>query len=157
MVFERLGPSLYDFLRRNGYKPFPLAMVSRQLRGSCTAHVVPRACLPARLRHPPPCSPAVAPQGADVCVAAAGERSPAVQVPAILADPLSLAPLFASFLQAQSFARQLLESVAFMHELQLVHTDLKPGYSQGWRARGGSACRGAAAPASWRSLLQLVG
>ncbi|KAL4440678.1 hypothetical protein ABPG77_000387 [Micractinium sp. CCAP 211/92] len=53
MVFERLGPSLYDFLRRNGYKPFPLAM-------------------------------------------------------------------------AQAFARQLLESVAFMHELQLVHTDLKP-------------------------------
>ncbi|KAL4457537.1 hypothetical protein ABPG75_012402 [Micractinium tetrahymenae] len=53
MVFERLGPSLYDFLRRNGYKPFPLAM-------------------------------------------------------------------------AQAFARQLLQSVAFMHELQLVHTDLKP-------------------------------
>lgn len=53
MVFERLGPSLYDFLRRNGYKPFPLAM-------------------------------------------------------------------------AQAFARQLLESLAFMHELHLVHTDLKP-------------------------------
>ncbi|KAI7843948.1 hypothetical protein COHA_002486 [Chlorella ohadii] len=53
MVFERLGPSLYDFLRRNAYRPFPLAM-------------------------------------------------------------------------AQAFARQLLESVAFMHELQLVHTDLKP-------------------------------
>lgn len=29
--------------------------------------------------------------------------------------------------QAQAFTRQLLESVAFMHELQLVHTDLKPG------------------------------
>ena len=27
MVFERLGPSLYDILRKNGYKPFPLAMV----------------------------------------------------------------------------------------------------------------------------------
>lgn len=27
MVFERLGPSLYDFLRRNAYRPFPLAMV----------------------------------------------------------------------------------------------------------------------------------
>lgn len=33
MVFERLGPSLYDFLRRNGYKPFPLAMVNGQLAG----------------------------------------------------------------------------------------------------------------------------
>lgn len=29
MVFERLGPSLYDILRRNGYKPFPFYMVSR--------------------------------------------------------------------------------------------------------------------------------
>jgi hypothetical protein len=28
MVFERLGPSLYDILRRNGYKPFPFYMVS---------------------------------------------------------------------------------------------------------------------------------
>ncbi|EFN58884.1 hypothetical protein CHLNCDRAFT_140792 [Chlorella variabilis] len=54
MVFERLGPSLYDILRKNGYKPFPLAM-------------------------------------------------------------------------AQAFARQLLQSVSFMHDLQLVHTDLKPG------------------------------
>ena len=27
MVFERLGPSLYDVLRRNGYKAFPIAMV----------------------------------------------------------------------------------------------------------------------------------
>lgn len=27
MVFERLGPSLYDFLRRNSYRAFPLAMV----------------------------------------------------------------------------------------------------------------------------------
>jgi len=31
MVFERLGPSLYDILRRNGYKPFPLAMVRASL------------------------------------------------------------------------------------------------------------------------------
>ncbi|KAI8462996.1 MAG: kinase-like domain-containing protein [Monoraphidium minutum] len=53
MVFEKLGPSLYDFLRRNDYQPFPLAVV-------------------------------------------------------------------------QSVARQLLEAVAFMHELRLVHTDLKP-------------------------------
>lgn len=27
MVFEKLGPSLYDFLRRNEYQPFPLALV----------------------------------------------------------------------------------------------------------------------------------
>lgn len=53
MVFERLGPSLYDILRRNGYKPFP-------------------------------------------------------------------------FYMAQAFAKQLLESVAYMHETGLVHTDLKP-------------------------------
>lgn len=56
--------------------------------------------------------------------------------------------------QAQAFARQLLESVAFMHDLQLVHTDLKPGvWGQeligGWarfagRPRGvpPAACRG---------------
>ncbi|GAB4820827.1 hypothetical protein N2152v2_007873 [Parachlorella kessleri] len=53
MVFERLGLSLYDFLRRNSYRPFPLEV-------------------------------------------------------------------------ARSFTRQLLESVAFMHSLGLVHTDLKP-------------------------------
>jgi dual-specificity kinase len=27
MVFEKLGPSLYDFLRRNNYQPFPIAVV----------------------------------------------------------------------------------------------------------------------------------
>lgn len=27
MVFERLGPSIYDYLRKNSYKPFPLAIV----------------------------------------------------------------------------------------------------------------------------------
>lgn len=53
MVFERLGPSLYDFLRKNNYKPFSVDM-------------------------------------------------------------------------ARDFARQLLESVAYMHELTLIHTDLKP-------------------------------
>ena len=53
MVFERLGPSLFDFLRKNGYKPFPLAV-------------------------------------------------------------------------ARAFTRQMLEAVAFMHDLALVHTDLKP-------------------------------
>ena len=52
MVFEKLGPSLYDFLRRNEYQPFPMAVV-------------------------------------------------------------------------QAIARQLLEAVAYMHELRLVHTDLK--------------------------------
>lgn len=36
MVFERLGPSLYDCLRRNAYKPFPLPMVSRV--GNTTQH-----------------------------------------------------------------------------------------------------------------------
>lgn len=40
-------------------------------------------------------------------------------------------------MQAQAFARQLLESVAFMHELQLVHTDLKPGgWKHNWFAQG---------------------
>ena len=33
MVFERLGPSLYDCLRRNNYRPFPLDMVSTGGRG----------------------------------------------------------------------------------------------------------------------------
>jgi hypothetical protein len=38
MVFERLGPSLYDVLRRNGYKPFPLPMVRCLHRiGRCPA------------------------------------------------------------------------------------------------------------------------
>jgi dual-specificity kinase len=42
MVFEKLGPSLYDFLRRNDYQPFPLAVVQVRgalvgVRGNCTA------------------------------------------------------------------------------------------------------------------------
>ncbi|KAL8152649.1 hypothetical protein V2J09_010409 [Rumex salicifolius] len=53
IVFERLGPSLYDFLRKNSFRSFPIDLV-------------------------------------------------------------------------REFARQLLESVAFMHDLRLVHTDLKP-------------------------------
>lgn len=52
-VFEKLGPSLFDFLRKNEYRPFPIDLV-------------------------------------------------------------------------QDFSRQLLEGVAYMHELRLVHTDLKP-------------------------------
>lgn len=53
MVFEKLGPSLYDFLRKNRYRPFPMAYV-------------------------------------------------------------------------RSFGLQLIESVAYLHTLSLVHTDLKP-------------------------------
>ncbi|XP_020260293.1 serine/threonine-protein kinase AFC2-like isoform X2 [Asparagus officinalis] len=53
IVFEKLGPSLYDFLRKNGYRPFPIDLV-------------------------------------------------------------------------RELGRQLLESIAFMHDLHLVHTDLKP-------------------------------
>ncbi|CAI0441288.1 unnamed protein product [Linum tenue] len=53
IVFEKLGPSLYDFLKRNKYCPFPVDLV-------------------------------------------------------------------------REFGRQLLESVAYMHDLQLIHTDLKP-------------------------------
>ncbi|XP_010254141.1 PREDICTED: serine/threonine-protein kinase AFC3 isoform X2 [Nelumbo nucifera] len=53
IVFERLGPSLFDFLRRNKYCPFPVDLV-------------------------------------------------------------------------REFGRQLLESVAYMHDLRLIHTDLKP-------------------------------
>uniref|UniRef100_A0A061RJ98 Dual-specificity kinase n=1 Tax=Tetraselmis sp. GSL018 TaxID=582737 RepID=A0A061RJ98_9CHLO len=53
MVFEKLGPSLFDFLRKNRYRPFPLAFVRR-------------------------------------------------------------------------FAEQLIEAVAYLHRLSLVHTDLKP-------------------------------
>jgi len=53
IVFEKLGPSLYDFLRKNKYSPFPIDLV-------------------------------------------------------------------------REVGRQLLESVAYMHELKLVHTDLKP-------------------------------
>eukprot|EP00798_Chlamydomonas_sp_ICE-L_P023287 gene23287-30523_t len=52
-VFEKLGPSLFDLLRRNRYEPLPIRLV-------------------------------------------------------------------------QDIARQLIESVAFMHELSLIHTDLKP-------------------------------
>ncbi|XP_008807470.2 serine/threonine-protein kinase AFC2 isoform X1 [Phoenix dactylifera] len=53
IVFEKLGPSLYDFLRKNGYRPFPIDLV-------------------------------------------------------------------------RELGRQLLESVAYMHDLHLIHTDLKP-------------------------------
>ncbi|OMO91001.1 hypothetical protein COLO4_18711 [Corchorus olitorius] len=52
-VFEKLGPSLFDFLKRNKYNPFPVDLV-------------------------------------------------------------------------REFGRQLLESVAYMHDLHLIHTDLKP-------------------------------
>uniref|UniRef100_A0A1D1YD73 dual-specificity kinase n=1 Tax=Anthurium amnicola TaxID=1678845 RepID=A0A1D1YD73_9ARAE len=53
IVFERLGPSLYDFLRKNNYRSFPVDLV-------------------------------------------------------------------------RELGRQLLECVAFMHDLKLIHTDLKP-------------------------------
>ncbi|KAL7177573.1 hypothetical protein ACSBR2_030850 [Camellia fascicularis] len=53
IVFEKLGPSLYDFLCKNSYRSFPTDLV-------------------------------------------------------------------------REFNRQLLESVAFMHDLRLIHTDLKP-------------------------------
>ncbi|KAL8142441.1 hypothetical protein V2J09_015473 [Rumex salicifolius] len=53
IVFEMLGPSLFDFLRRNNYRPFPVDLV-------------------------------------------------------------------------REIGRQLLECVAFMHDLHLIHTDLKP-------------------------------
>jgi len=53
IVCERLGPSLYDFLRKNNYRPFSVDLV-------------------------------------------------------------------------REFGRQLLESVAYMHDLTLIHTDLKP-------------------------------
>ncbi|KAK1286275.1 Serine/threonine-protein kinase AFC1 [Acorus calamus] len=53
IVFEKLGPSLYDFLRKNSYRSFPIDLV-------------------------------------------------------------------------RDLGRQLLESVAFMHDLRLIHTDLKP-------------------------------
>ncbi|XWS17749.1 hypothetical protein CRYUN_Cryun33cG0094100 [Craigia yunnanensis] len=53
IVFEKLGPSLFDFLKRNKYCPFPVDLV-------------------------------------------------------------------------WEFGRQLLESVAYMHDLRLIHTDLKP-------------------------------
>ncbi|XP_031261085.1 serine/threonine-protein kinase AFC3 isoform X2 [Pistacia vera] len=53
IVFEKLGPSLFDFLKRNKYGPFPVDLV-------------------------------------------------------------------------REFGRQLLESVAYMHDLRLIHTDLKP-------------------------------
>ncbi|KAG6772722.1 hypothetical protein D5086_013827 [Populus alba] len=53
IVFEKLGPSLFDFLKRNKYSPFPVDLV-------------------------------------------------------------------------REFGRQLLEAVAYMHDLRLIHTDLKP-------------------------------
>lgn len=43
-VFEKLGPSLYDFLRRNEYQPLPLALVqvrrANRLRCMCTIRLV---------------------------------------------------------------------------------------------------------------------
>ncbi|KAJ3675302.1 hypothetical protein LUZ60_004344 [Juncus effusus] len=53
IVFEKLGPSLFDFLRKNNYRSFPIDLV-------------------------------------------------------------------------RDFASQLLQSIAFMHEMRLIHTDLKP-------------------------------
>ncbi|KAH9323496.1 hypothetical protein KI387_018135, partial [Taxus chinensis] len=53
IVFEKLGPSLYDYLRKNSYRPLPIDLV-------------------------------------------------------------------------QEIGKQLLESIAYMHDLKLVHTDLKP-------------------------------
>jgi hypothetical protein len=38
MVFEKLGPSLYDYLRRNEYQPLPLALVQVGLVGGVCAH-----------------------------------------------------------------------------------------------------------------------
>jgi len=52
-VFEKLGPSLFDFMRKNEYRPFPIDLV-------------------------------------------------------------------------QEFSRQLIQAVAYLHDLHLVHTDLKP-------------------------------
>jgi dual-specificity kinase len=52
-VFEKLGPSLFDFMRKNEYRPFPIDLV-------------------------------------------------------------------------QEFTRQLVQAVAYLHNLRLVHTDLKP-------------------------------
>lgn len=34
-VFEKLGPSLYDYLRRNEYQPLPLGLVQVRGRGVC--------------------------------------------------------------------------------------------------------------------------
>eukprot|EP00882_Tetradesmus_deserticola_P027325 GHRQ01030217.1.p1 GENE.GHRQ01030217.1~~GHRQ01030217.1.p1 ORF type:complete len:179 (-),score=43.30 GHRQ01030217.1:171-707(-) len=50
-VFEKLGPSLYDFLRRNEYQPLPLALV--QVRSPVAAglglhHVCLHGCLQGR-------------------------------------------------------------------------------------------------------------
>uniref|UniRef100_A0A7S3VIQ8 Protein kinase domain-containing protein n=2 Tax=Dunaliella tertiolecta TaxID=3047 RepID=A0A7S3VIQ8_DUNTE len=53
MVFEKLGPSLFDFMRKNEYRPFPIDLV-------------------------------------------------------------------------QEFSKQLIQAVAYLHDLHLVHTDLKP-------------------------------
>ena len=54
MVFERLGLSLYDFMRKNAYKPFPLAMVRApaclQTRGR---HSTARALRRAAQQRPP--------------------------------------------------------------------------------------------------------
>jgi len=44
-VFEKLGPSLFDFLRRNDYQPFPMPVV-RELAAqvSCCANLVTSCC-----------------------------------------------------------------------------------------------------------------
>jgi hypothetical protein len=84
MVFEKLGPSLFDFLRRNGYKPFALVMVrcfhSLDMLGALppayTAHTESAPICKAK---PPPTHPLLTcsyahPAGARHCAAAVGER-----------------------------------------------------------------------------------
>ncbi len=96
MVFEKLGLSLYDFLKKNSYRPFHLDLVS-------TDTIVTE------------CTSLSAFAGLSFSLGLQRDsryHSSCLKV-------MSLA-------QVRSFGRQLLESISYLHDLNLIHTDLKP-------------------------------
>ena len=95
MVFEKLGLSLYDFLRKNSYRPFHINLVRIDL-DSCLMTMLERGFGKFIILAQPLCSCACS-SSSEACLK-----------------------------QVRSFGRQLLESVAYLHDLALVHTDLKP-------------------------------
>lgn len=124
MVFEKLGLSLFDFMRKNSYRPFPIELVQVGMGGE------------ERRGEEGPCGPGhtcgCSYVATRVCIAAGGMRFAhhAAHVPGLCGwclygTRVALA-VWCGVACAQAFSRQLLEAVAFMHELALVHTDLKP-------------------------------
>lgn len=79
MVFEKLGPSLFDFLRKNRYKPFPLQYV----------------------------------------------QSFALQLIEVRPNPVPMQCASSGCVDA-FHPTLVMQAVAYLHRLKLVHTDLKP-------------------------------